>query len=358
LVRAALLATGTWLGISALGRTVYAQSEEDMAGARAAATEGAQAFSEGHFKDAIDLFGRAESLVHAPPHLLYLARAHEKLGHLVKAHELYNKIVREKLSDSAPAAFKDAQQQAADAIQKVEPRLARLTIRVEGGAGKNAVKMDGEPVSAALVGVSRPVDPGAHTVEAVADGFRAAPQKVNLEEGGRATVTLKLAADPNAKLPQAEAAAGSSANGQASSSEPKDQMSAADRGPSGGNSGLRVPAYIALGVGAVGIGAGTVFAIQSAGKRKDADKLFQQCQSNGVGGTCREPDPLIEQIRSTDNDARSAQTIATIGFIAGGVGVAAGVTLMILSSSGGKESPQASIQPWIGYKSAGITGTF
>jgi hypothetical protein len=37
----------------------------------------------GTLPDALDLFSRAESIIHAPPHLLYIARAHDKLGKLV-----------------------------------------------------------------------------------------------------------------------------------------------------------------------------------------------------------------------------------------------------------------------------------
>src|SRR5262249_27849712 len=42
-----------------------AQSDENRAAARAAATEGARAMSEKRYADAVDLFTRAEALVHA-----------------------------------------------------------------------------------------------------------------------------------------------------------------------------------------------------------------------------------------------------------------------------------------------------
>ncbi|HEX9621815.1 MAG TPA: tetratricopeptide repeat protein, partial [Polyangiaceae bacterium] len=88
-----------------------------MAGARAAATEGAKAFQEGRWQDAVDLFTRAESLVHAPPHLLFLARAQVKLGRLVAARELYNKILREPLAGDAPPAFLTAREAAEAEIE-------------------------------------------------------------------------------------------------------------------------------------------------------------------------------------------------------------------------------------------------
>jgi hypothetical protein len=53
----------------------WAQNDEDRAGARTMATEGAKAFAAQRWSEAIDLFTRAEALVHAPSHLLFLARA-------------------------------------------------------------------------------------------------------------------------------------------------------------------------------------------------------------------------------------------------------------------------------------------
>ena len=83
-----------------------AQTNSERAGARAAAGEGLKAFNEGRHAEAIDLFTRAESLVHAPPHLLYIARANEKLGWLV----LTGKIIQIGLpflghSDAVPTFF-------------------------------------------------------------------------------------------------------------------------------------------------------------------------------------------------------------------------------------------------------------
>src|SRR4051812_34405429 len=84
------------LGLSLVAPSAWAQSDDDRAGARVAATEGVKALNDKRFADAADLFSRAESLVHSPVHLLYLARSQEKLGQLVKARENYTKIIREK----------------------------------------------------------------------------------------------------------------------------------------------------------------------------------------------------------------------------------------------------------------------
>jgi len=84
---AASLLVASLLGISG---QAFAQSDEQRAGARTLATEGAQAFNESRFKDAVDLFSKAESLVHAPPHLLFMARAHAKLEHGTRSVVVFN----------------------------------------------------------------------------------------------------------------------------------------------------------------------------------------------------------------------------------------------------------------------------
>src|SRR5262245_47766485 len=92
------------LSLCVWGTTVHAQTDEQRAGARSLATEGATAFKDGRYKDAVDLFTKAESLMHAPPHLLYLARSHVKLGQYVKAREAYLRITKEQLPGNSPQA--------------------------------------------------------------------------------------------------------------------------------------------------------------------------------------------------------------------------------------------------------------
>jgi hypothetical protein len=51
--------------------------------------------------------------------------------------------------------------------------------------------------------------------------------------------------------------------------------------------------------------------------------------------------------------------ISTIGFIVGGVGIGAGLAMVVLGSSSSKaEKPHASIMPVVGPSSLGLVGTF
>jgi hypothetical protein len=337
--------------------SVYAQTDEQRAGARTLATEGAAAFNDGRFKDAVDLFSKAESLMHAPPHVLYIARAHSKLGQLVKAREAYIRITKEQLPGNSPQAFKDAQATAKKELDLINPKIGTLEIKVEGAENAKdlAVKVDGNPIAAVLVGVAQPIDPGEHRVEASAVGLRAQPQTVRLGDGDKIAAVLKLEVDPNAapvpgpgSAPAPVGAAGSPTPG-----GPVHDTSVSMDTASGGN-GLRIGSYVAFGVGAVGLGLGTVFLLQSGSKRSEADDIC-----NLPGGAC--PAERRADVQKLDDDAKSASTLSVVGFAAGGVGIAAGVVMFIMSNKSESASASASkpaVYPWIAGNSAGFAGRF
>src|SRR6188768_3900498 len=197
------LPAATWLCVALclLGvRPAFAASDEEKAGARAAATQGQAAFEKKRWAEALDLFTRAESLVHSPVHLLYKARALVQLGQLVKAREAYLSVTREESTSSSPAVLK-AREDAAKEQLLLEPRLANLTVKLDGpGAADASLVMDGVKVPAALIGVARPADPGQHTLQATGTGVASDPQTISLKEGGAATVTLLLKPTPGAAV--------------------------------------------------------------------------------------------------------------------------------------------------------------
>src|SRR6478735_2208619 len=192
---AATLPRATWLCAALCLLRVspaVAASDEEKAGARAAATQGQAAYDNKRWAESLDLFTRAESLVHSPVHLLYKARSLAQLGQLVKAREAYLAVTRDDSATTSPAVLK-AREDAAKEVSQIEPRLASLTVKVDGpGAAEANVEMDGVKVPIALVGVARPADPGQHIVQASANGAAADPQTVTLKEGGSATITLVL----------------------------------------------------------------------------------------------------------------------------------------------------------------------
>jgi hypothetical protein len=374
--------------------SVFAQSEEERAGARAAATEGAQAFRDGKYADAADLFTRAESLVHAPPHLLYLARAQVKLGQFVKAQENFNKILRENLAANAPKAFHDAQTEAAKEIKDVETHIAYIKATVKGDAKNIKMTMDGALVPSALIGVQRPVDPGEHKFQASADGMTSDMVAITVKEGGHQSVevVLKPGAAPPMPVapppptptpaaptpPSGEPTTAPTPTPTAPLTSPDTTSSSASLSTSsgGGSAGMRIAGFVGVGVGLVGFGIAGAFAAKASGKHSDADNLYSQynCDHPGTNNNCSTGGAQRSQIQGLDDEANNAKKTANLGLIIGAVGVVGGGVLILLSSSGGKEkssaagssggdvasrpATQPSVNPWIGLGSAGLSGTF
>ena len=90
-------------------------------------------------------------------------------------------------------------------------------------------------------------------------------------------------------------------------------------------------------------------------KQKDADAAFEACG----GKSCPPADRT--KVDALDSDAATSKTLALTSFVVGGAGLATGVTLLVLSGKQ-KSEPAARlaprVQPWIGYRSLGLSGVF
>lgn len=322
-----------------LGSLAWGQTDEERAGARSLAVRAVEAYKQGKWEETADLMRRAEQIVHAPTHLFYLGQAEERLGHLVAARECYLKIVREQLPPKAAAAFVSAQEEAKDSLAALTPRIAEVTVVLNKDSAdqKVAVSMDGKPIPDALVGVARPVDPGVHEFLASAPGVRSEQVRIDVGEGASETVTLTIGS-------------GSAAGGRAAPTSPPDAPSPKPSSESGVGA-YQIGAYTVLGVGVVGLGVGTVYAIVGSNKRSDANELCAPDRD----GNCTGDRKAIE---SLDSDADQAKTISTIGFIGGGVCVAAGVTMLLLAPSKSEAPKSAWVRPYMGPQSLGLVGGF
>jgi hypothetical protein len=336
-----------------------AVDDEERAGARAAAGEGLKAFEEKRYTDAVDLFSRAESVVHSPVHLLYIARSQANLGALVKAQETYRKLTREELAPNAPAPFRKAVESAQNELRQLEPRLSHITVTVPGQGDTAVVEMDGRRVPPALIGVSRPVDPGVHKFTASAPGL-AREVSVTVKEGERQNVVLNLEptqASGAAPTPAVSAkTTGPTGNAPAgiSGGSASTRAGTADQGSSG--TGMRIAGWAGIGLGVVGATVGTIFLVQRGSKSDEANNIYHSCPA--VQGDRRDCTPDKQsQIAALDQDAKKATTMAVVGYAVGGVGLIGGVTLLLLAP---KSAPAtgARLRPWLGWNSVGVTGSF
>lgn len=333
-------------------RPGFSQTPEERAGARAAADQGYDAFERGEWDRALDLFGRAESLVHSAVHVLYVARSNARLNRLIEAQEAYLRVVHEPLPTAAPAAMKQAQQEATRELAALEPQIPVISIGVKGVSGTEPLEViqDGHVLPPALVGVARPLNPGEHTWQARSGPRQSALETRSVEPGSKLTLELSLPEPeleliaPPKKTPLAPTAAAPAPAVPAPAPLPETAS------PSG-SAGLSPWVYVGFGVGAAGLGVGTGFLLHQGNIK---DQIRHTCSDAGCFAT---PENIQRK-----SDADRAGLISAIGFTAGGVGLAGAVALWLLAPHTATHAQTAGAEPhvqlWLGWNGAGVLGSF
>jgi hypothetical protein len=133
--------------------------------ARQFGEDGMKAYDAGDCPTATNYLTRAHDLVHVPTLAFYAGKCLEKLGRLVDAEEMYLEATRDPVDPGAPAAVKAAQGDADKARHALLPRIPMVQLTFQVPVTDALVTLDGKPVPPAMLGVKRPIDPGAHTVQ-------------------------------------------------------------------------------------------------------------------------------------------------------------------------------------------------
>ncbi len=312
-----------FLFLFALSTPARAQSDADRATARTLARDAEQALNAKDYPKAIDLFTRADALVHAPTLLVALAHAEIGMGKLVEAQETLVRVAREGVAPNAPPAFARAIESARKELAAIEPRVPSVVIQVAGAKDVH-VTIDDAPVPSAALGVKRAVNPGAHVVRANAEGFAQAEARFTVAEGGSESVRLEL-------QPATAAQAASTALPPAASVDAP--------APAAGST-QRIVGFTAIGFGVAGLGLGAVTGGLAIGKRNDA---LAACK-NGCSAS-----------QSDRSSYYTLGTVSTIGFVAGGTVAVGGVVLVATAP---KRPAAGWIAPRLGPGYAGVEGVF
>lgn len=308
-------------------------SPADQAAAQALFDEAKSLAQSGKFADACPKFAASQKIDPGIGTLLYLADCYEKAGQTATAWASWLEAAR-----AAKAGGQaDREKLAKDRAAALAPKLPKLTIVLAKGAevASLEVKRDGTKVEAVVLGSAIPVDPGAHRIEASAPGRKTWSTSADVAAGASVKVEIPALA--------VEAVA--------VAAPPAKQ--AAPAAPAKAASPVKTTvAYTALGVGAVGVGLGVVFALSSRSKHQDLDAACPD-------GAC--PESKRAEIEGLASDATSAGRNAFISFAVGGVALAAGTTLLLVGGKGGGEAPAASepsLHAYVGPGAAGFAGRF
>jgi hypothetical protein len=300
----------------------------DRATARTLAQEGQHALENKNYTQAIDKFSRADALVHAPTLLLGLARAQVGSMKLVEAQENYNRIIREGVAPNSPKSWSKAVEDANKEVGAISPRIPWVTITVLGPSNPEVV-IDSTPVPAASLGVKRAINPGTHKVKVTAEGYLPQEKSIALTEGQSLNVNIELEQAPQTAPPP----------------EKKVASTAADTSVTPTGEWRRTVAYVAFGVGGASLIVGGVAGGLAIAKNS---QLSEVCPNNSRCDAAQGP--------NIDSYHRLG-TIADVGFAVAGVGLVAGIVLLVTQPKDPSTSA-AQWTPYVGIGSAGVRGVF
>jgi hypothetical protein len=311
-------------------------AEEDSAtetgAARTLAVDGIKLAQAGKCDEAVPKLEHAEKLHHSAIVLSHLGECNVSLGKLVRGSEQLRKVLREPLPANPSPALSKAYEHAQTSLDVARPRIAALTVSLGRAAPPDLrLTVDGEAVPATLVDTELPADPGDHNIEATAPGYLKASAHINLSAADKKTVTLNLDADPNAPVVAPHAAEPSPASPAAAPAAPEAATNEAANAPSpvAPSSPNHAAAFVAWGMGVVGVGVGSAFGLIAM---KDKHDLVAHCGSNACASDSS----------SSLDSAKRAGNISNVAFGVGGVGLVLGTVLYFTvgnSSQAGAATP-------------------
>ena len=336
-----LLVCALWVALvcpSAHGATPPEPSASEKDTARQLMDVGDAKFAEGDYQAALEAYQGADEIMGVPSTGVAVGRTQAKLGLLVEARDSLLRVTRFPQKPGESSVYVDARREAAQLAAALVERIPTVKIEVTGAADGTEldVRVDDKPVAKGTLRFPRRMSPGKHAVVVRAQGYFDGSATVDLAEGDREVVTIALKRDPNAPVEAATEPDGP---------EPSPANGSDDEG------GLSPLVWVGFGVGAAGLLVGTITGAVALSR---TSSLRDTCGGDVCG-------PQHE------DDVKKAEAIAhgsTASFAIGGVGVALGVVALLWLSGGDEATPDAaamegaSVSPWIGVGSAGLTGRF
>jgi hypothetical protein len=253
------------LAASALFASAARGQDASTGAAIALFDEGVKLMEEGKYSGACPRLARSQQLAPSGGTLLALAECYEKNGQFASAWIAYKEV-----SARARTAGKlDAERRATELTQKIEPRVAWLTINVSGtpGGAPPTVTRDGQPVPSAEWSVAVPIDPGPHSIQATAPGRRPFAREIVVPTRGERTTIDVPPLDP---LPE---------NGAPTSPVAP---------PSSEGGTQRTIGIVLGGAGVVGLAVGTIFGLSAMSKNDEAASRCRTETPRGFGSTPRD----------------------------------------------------------------------
>jgi hypothetical protein len=306
------IAIGSVLAAAIVLSPMAASAGGNEAAAEALFQEAQKLVHEKKYAEACPKFAESNRLDRGAGTLIHLADCYDKNKQTASAWATY----KEAASAAQALGRNDWQKLATTKANALEPKLAKMTIKVTDPPSGLEVTKDGAPLSQASYGLALPVDTGSHEVEAKATGYKPWKTVVTVSKDGEKldVVVPKLEAAPETATPVATKPDEKPKD----DTKPKTAEMSTDDG-----SGLRTVGYALAGVGVVGIAVGAVTGFMAIGKNNTAK---EKCPNEGA---CADKDGV-----DANDQAKTFGLYSTIGFGAGAACLIGGVVLILTAPKG------------------------
>jgi hypothetical protein len=281
-----------------------------------------------HWEAARDCYIKAWDIKHHFTIAANLADVEMKMSHYAEAVGYLKYVLA-----NVPEGQADKRKAAEDQLTECRNHLTAVRVAVD--VTNATVLVDGRDVGQTPLREDLLLEPGKHVISVTKPGYGNQTQELSAE-GNQVDVTLTLEKPGPAPTPTPAIPASQVDHSVAINSH---------------SDGYRIASFISFGVGLVGVGAGTFFLIRAHSTQSDSDAEYNGCWPNCSAAK-------QQHISSVDVRALHQRTESAVSFIVGGVGLATGVTLLLLEPKKPATTSAAYVRPWVGAGQAGLFGTF
>jgi hypothetical protein len=299
-----------------LAGPAFAVDEQARATARIQVNEGVVLFQAGQFAEAERNFLSAFEIAQVPTVALWAARSQERLGKWTLALVTYGRaLAMQKNELWVGDAQQRAQTEAREELRRLEARVSKLHVVLDGELQPDlVVTMDGTVISVDALSAPVTLNPGEHVLEARQAG-QVTRVVAQLREAEERRVTLLLTqpsrpkhgsdasvvVGPGSSLPLAASNHDVAATRQTQSGDP-----------------MRTFGWAGIGLGSAGVLVGSAAGLWLLGNRSSLHR------DGCTGDVC-----VGERFSERVDRYNTLRTVSIVGFVVGGVGLAAGVTLLL-----------------------------
>ena len=269
----------------------------------------------GDWAGALTLLKEVAAVKSTPQVRFNMALCEERLGKLVAALGDYELAAADARSEKADQVAEEVERR----LEALRQRIPKITVKRGSGAEAAIVAVDGVSLGDQVIGMPMPTDPGPHTVEAQAPGFKPFRQSLRLAE--QQSESLEIVLEP----------------------EPAPPPDVRHPPPARLRSTTPIYGYVIGGVGVASLATAGVFIGLRAAKINDLDKA------------CSKDKRCPPSQQSAIDAGKTYTTVVNITAAVGAVALATGLVL-VLTSGPSSDSSSVALAPAVG--GAQLVGQF